>query len=208
MRSPLPTVAMPMVSRCGKRDAQLAARAYVSRACGGNRHTAPCSARTDSGGQCSTAGMAMGGTVSGAMGGTVSGRSPIRTMSRAIRPRFAPAAAPTIVVMTAMSPAVALNPSSAPTRAPRQRDPEADRRGPGRPVAVDPGPVGAEADRRADGENSHEFAVEGHCRQSHQHDDQADEPSAEAEHQQVDGAQHRARLAPEAAALVHPAPHQ
>src|ERR1035441_10714525 len=59
----------------------LRARTYVSRACGGNQHAATCFARTDSGGQCSTAGVAMGGTVSGGSPGTVSDRKSTRLNS-------------------------------------------------------------------------------------------------------------------------------
>ena len=78
------------------------------RACGDIQHAATCSRERTP--------WSVSGSWNGD-GGTVSGYSPTRAASRAIRPRFAPAAAPTIVVMTAMSPGCCVDPSSALTRA-------------------------------------------------------------------------------------------
>src|ERR1700683_3670343 len=69
-----PSRAMPMVSRCGKRAPMLSwLRARTSAEHVAATSTPPHAAPTDSGGQCSTAGMPMGGTVSGRSPGTVSG---------------------------------------------------------------------------------------------------------------------------------------
>ena len=95
-----------------------------------------------------------------------------RTMSRASRVRFAPTAAPTIVVMTARSPSVAWNPEPGADECACHSPRQTDCLGPGRQVAVDPGPVGPQADRRADGEGRQELVVERHRRQRHQHDQQ------------------------------------
>ena len=74
---------------------------------------------------------------------------------------------------------------------------------PGRSVAPHPGQEDPEPDRQADGQHRQQLVVERDARHRRQHDEDAEEPATEPEHDRVQRPEHGAALASVATAATH-----
>ena len=123
--------------------------------------------------------------------------------SRPTSIRFAPAIAPTMAVTSAARSVGRVEAE------PRADERTGDRRGepggvaPGRPVGADPGEEDPEPDRHADGQQRQQLVVEGDAGHRREHDEDAEEPAAEPEHDRVQRPEHGTALAPVATASTH-----